>query len=304
MRVFVTGASGHIGSALVPELLAAGHEVTGLARSLAAASALEAQGVLPWRGDLDDLASLGRAARAADGVIHLAFKHELAFSGDFPGALRAERAAIEALGAALEGSGKPLLTTSGTMTFASSVSGREGTEADDGLGPRVVSEHSALAFVARGVRAIAIRLPPTVHSDLDHRGFIPTLVAGARANGYAAYVGSGLNRWPAAHTRDVARLYRLALEVAPAGTRLHAVADRGVPFREIAGAIARGLGVEALSVPAAEAGKHLGFLAGFAGADNPTSSERTRELTGWTPTHTGLLEDLAERHYFDRDLGL
>jgi len=298
MRVFVTGASGHIGSALVPELLAAGHKVVGLARSDSSAAALASAGVEVCRGSLDDLEGLKAAAAAAEGVIHLAFKHDLAFTGNFAAAVTADLSATEAMGAALEGSGKPFVATSGTLSLAFATRGRAGIEEDDGGGPRMVSENAAIALGKRGVRASAIRLAPTVHSVLDHHGFVPSLVAMARKNGFAAYVGDGANRWPAVHTLDAARLYRLALEAAPAGSRLHGVADEGIPFRELAEAIGRGLGLRAVSIAAEEAGKHLGFLAAFAQLDNLTSSARTRELLRWQPTHPGLLADLAERHYF------
>ncbi len=297
MRVFITGASGHIGSAVVPELLAAGHQIVGLARSDAAAAALSARGAAVWRGDLDDLEGLRRAAADADGVIHLAFKHEVAFSGNFEAAIAAELRAVEAMAASLEG--KPFVTTSGTLTLAHTVEGRLGTEEDPGAGPRVASEEVAVTLGKRGVRASAVRLSPTVHSSLDHHGFIPMLVGMAKKNGFAAYVGDGANRWPAVHTLDAARLYRLALEAAPAGAKLHGVADEGVPFRSIAEAIGRGLGLPARSVASAEAPKYLSFLAMFAQLDNPTSSARTRELLGWQPTHPGLLADLGERHYFE-----
>jgi nucleoside-diphosphate-sugar epimerase len=300
MRVFVTGASGHIGSAVVPELLSAGHEVVGLARSDASAAALAAAGATVRRGDLDDLRGLHEAAAAADGVIHLAFKHELAFTGDFAGAAAADLHAVEAIGAALEGSRKPFVITSGTLLLAMAARGRVGTEQDSlERGPRVDSENAVIALADRGVRSSVIRLAPTVHSSLDRHGFVPTLIAMARKNGAAAYVGAGSNRWPAVHTLDAARLYRLALEAAPAGSRLHGAADEGVRFREIAEAIGRGLGVPAVSITAEGAAQHLGFLAAFAQLDNPTSSAQTQTLLGWRPAHPGLLADLAERHYFE-----
>jgi nucleoside-diphosphate-sugar epimerase len=300
MRVFITGASGHIGSALVHELRHAGHEVVGLARSDASAAALTAAGATIRRGDLDGLAGLQEAAASADGVIHLAFKHDVAFTGDFAGAAAADLRAVEAIGAALEGSGKPFVGTSGTLLLARAAIGRIGTEQDrlDG-GPRVDSENAVIAMADRGVRSSVIRLAPTVHSSLDHHGFVPTLIAMARKNGVASYVGDGSNRWPAVHTLDAALLYRLALEAAPAGTRLHGVADEGVPFRSIAEAIGRGLGLPAVSITAAEAAQRLGFLAAFAQLDNSTSSAQTRTLVHWQPTHPGLLADLAERHYFE-----
>lgn len=298
MRVFVTGASGHIGSAVVPELLTAGHEVWGLARSDASAAALASAGATARRGDLDDLDCLREAARDADAVIHLAFKHDLAFSGDFAAAVTADLRAVEAIGAALAGSGKPFAIAAGTMSLAHAMRGRAGTEDDEGAGPRAVSESAVLALAKVGVRSSSIRLAPTVHSALDHNGFVPTLVAMARKNGFAAYVGEGANRWPAIHTLDAARLCRLAIESAKAGSRIHAVADEGVAFRAIAEAIGRGLGLPARSVPPAEAGTHLGFLGAFSQLDNPTSSALTQQRLDWKPAHPGLLADLAERHYF------
>lgn len=298
MRVFVTGASGHIGSAVVPELIAAGHQVVGLARSDASAAALAAAGAEVRRGVLDDLDGLRAAAAAADGVIHLAFKHDIAFSGDYAGAVAADLRAVEAIGAALEGTGKPFVHTSGTAMLAATTAGRVAVEGDDSGGPRGTSEQAGLTLAQRGIRASVVRLAPTVHSALDRSGFVPSLVALARKHGRSVYVGDGANRWPAVHTLDAARLYRLGLESAPAGARLHAAADEGVPFRAIAEAIGRGVGVPAQSVSVEEAGAALGFLAGFAQVDNPTSSARTRELVGWQPTHPDLLADLAATHYF------
>jgi nucleoside-diphosphate-sugar epimerase len=298
MRVFVTGASGHIGSALVPELLGAGHQVVGLARSDISAKALTAAGADVLRGNLDDLELLRSAATRADGVIHLAFKHDLAFSGAYAEAMAAELKAAQAIGEGLVGSNKPFVTTSGTLALAHAGRAKVGTEEDAGAGPRVASEQVVLAFASRGVRASAVRLAPTVHSALDRQGFVPSLVAMAQKNGVAAYVGDGSNRWPALHTLDAARLYRLALESAPAGARLHGVGDEGVPFKAIAEAIGRGLGVEAISVSAEDAPKYLGFLATFAQLDNPTSSARTRELVRWRPEHPSLLADLVAPFYF------
>jgi nucleoside-diphosphate-sugar epimerase len=301
MRVFITGASGHIGSALVPELLAHGHTILALARSDSSARALAAAGVEVRRGDLDDLDGIRRAAASADGVIHLAFKHDLAFEGDFAGAAASDLRVVEAIGAALEGSGKPFVSTSGTLTLG--VKGRShapGTEEDvrDG-GPRVDSENAVVALRARNIRSSVVRLAPVVHSSLDLKGFVPALIAMARKNGASAYVGDGTNRWPSVHTRDAARLYRLALEVAPPGSRLHGAAEEGIPFRAIAEVIGRGLGLPAISVSEERAAEHVGFLAHFAQLDNPTSSERTRALVGWEPEHPGLLADLAERFYFE-----
>jgi len=304
MRVFVTGASGHIGSAVVPELLAAGHGVVGLARSDASAAVLHAAGAEVHRGDLDDLDGLGEAAAAADGVIHLAFKHESMRIGDFAGAVASDLQAIEAIGAALEGFGKPFLSTSGTlMLMGAGITGRPGTEEDAVAGgPRVDAENYVVGLAERGVRSSVVRLPPIVHSDLDHHGFAHILVAVARDTGAAGYVGDGSNRWPSVHTLDAAHVYRLALENAPAGSRLHAVADEGVPFRDIAEVIGRKLGVPTVSIPAEDAGERFAFLGGFVAADNPVSSQLTRRLLRWEPTHPGLLADLEQGHYFDAAL--
>jgi nucleoside-diphosphate-sugar epimerase len=303
MRIFVTGASGHIGLPVVRDLLAAGHDVLGLARSDLAAEKISSAGAQVRRATLDDVAALKDAAKSADGVIHLAFKHDLALAGgDFAGALAADLRAVEALGEALAGSEKPFVNTTGTMLLAHSVRGRAGTEDDPGEqggNPRVASEALSLAIARRGVRTSIVRLAPTVHSSLDHHGFIPLLVAAARKNGFAAYVGDGSARWPAVHTLDAARLYRLALESAPVGARLHAAAEGGVAFRSIAEAIARGLGVPAKSIAPEQAGGLLGgFLGLIAQLDNPTSSTITRELLGWKPTHPELLSDIADGHYF------
>lgn len=303
MRVFITGASGHIGLPVVRELLAAGHQVVGLARSDAAAEKIAAAGGAVRRNTLDELDALRAAAREADGVIHLAFKHDLALAGgDFMGAVTADLRAVEAIAEALVGSGKPFVNTSGTMLLAHSVHGRAGTEDDagqEGGNPRVASEKLSLGFAQRGVRTSIVRLAPTVHSSLDHHGFIPMLVTAARKNGYSAYVGDGSARWPAVHTLDAAQLYRLALEAAPAGSHVHAAAEKGVPFRAIAEAIGHGLHLPVKSIAAEQAGAVIGgFLGLIAQLDNPTSSARTRELLGWNPTHADLLADLAEGHYF------
>jgi nucleoside-diphosphate-sugar epimerase len=297
MRVFITGASGHIGSAVIPELLAAGHDVVGLARSEQSAASLTAAGVAVQRGDLDDLDTLHKAADAADGVIHLAFKHDL---DDMPRAAEADLRAVEAIGAALEGSEKPFVVTSGTLLLAFAAPGRLATERDTlDAGPRVDSENTTVRLAERGVRSSVVRLSPLVHSVLDHHGFAHRLVNIAREKGVSAYVGDGSNRWPAVHTLDAARLYRLALEAAPAGSRFHGVADEGVPFRDIAELIGRHLNLPVVAIAVDAAAEHFGFLGSLVSLDNPTSSAWTSQLLGWQPTHPGLLDDLDQAHYFD-----
>lgn len=298
MKVFVTGASGHIGLPVVRELVGAGHSVVGLARSEASAKKVAEAGAEVLRGDLDDLDPIRAAAKRADGVIHLAFKHDLALAGgDFAGAVAADLRTVEAIGEALAGSEKPFVNTTGTMLLAG-IQGRAGTEEDlgnEGGNPRAASETLSLGFAKRGVRASIMRLAPTVHSSLDHHGFIPMLIEMARKNGFAGYVGEGATRWPAVHTLDAARLYRLALEKAPPGMRVHAAAEEGVPFRAIAEAIGRGLGVPAKSVAPERLGGFVGMIAQL---DNPTSSARTRAVLGWKPEHADLLADIAAGHYF------
>jgi nucleoside-diphosphate-sugar epimerase len=295
MRVFVTGATGHIGSALVPELLQAGHQVIGLARSDESAAALKDAGAEAHRGALDDLDSLRAGAAASDGVIHLAFNHDF---GDFLGSVETDRRAVEAMGEALVGSGKPFVGTSGTLMVAF-VEGRLATEEDTlPAGPRIDSENYAIALAERGVRSSVIRLAPLVHSNLDRHGFTSHLIDCARKAGVSAYIGDGANRWPALHTLDAARLYRLVLESAPAGSRLHGVADEGVPFRDIAELIGRHLDVPVKGITGDQVAEHFGFLAPFAGLDDATSSVLTQKILDWHPEQPGLLADLDEGHYF------
>jgi nucleoside-diphosphate-sugar epimerase len=295
MRVFITGASGWIGSATVAELLGAGHEVVGLARSEGSAAAVEAQGARVLRGDLDDLDALRRGAADADAVAHLANKHDWANPAE---SNRAERAAVQTLAEALVGSDRPLVLASGLAGLAQ---GRPGTETDPSpaVGPdsmRGGSENLALSYVDRGVRAISARFAPTVHGTGDH-GFVAYLTATARRHGVSAHIGDGSVAWSAVHRGDAARLVRLGLEHAPAGSRLHAVAEESIPTREIAAAIGEALGVPVTSVAPEDALEHFGFIGMFFGMDMSATSTRTRELLGWTPTGPTLLEDVKDGAY-------
>jgi nucleoside-diphosphate-sugar epimerase len=299
MRVFVTGASGHIASAVIPELLSHGHQVVGLARSDASVEAVAALGAEVRRGDLDDLDGLKAAAAEADGVIHLAFKHEAMRTGDFMGAVDSDLVATQAIGGTLVGTDKPFVTTGGTLMLAmAGIMGRPGTEDDqlDG-GPRVDAENYSRSLAERGVRSSVIRLAPMVHSDLDLHGFTSALIDFARDSGAAAYIGEGANRWPAANSYDIGALYRLAIEKAPAGSTFHGAGDLGLPFKVIAETIAGKLGIETKSITGEEAPQYLGFLAGFAGLDNPVSTEKTKKVLGWEPIHPGWVEDVQTGHY-------
>ena len=296
MRIFITGGSGWIGSVVVLVLERRGHKVVGLARSEESAAKLEVAGAEVLRGDLDEPSILREGAAAADGVIHLAFKHDIAFSADgMVAAAAADRLAIEAMGDALAGSDRPFVIASGTP----SVPGRIATERDEpqGAGPaaaRVANGAAVVAMSKRGIRSSVVRLPRSVHGRGELHGFIPRLIAMAREKGVSGYVGDGSNRWPAVHVLDAADLFRIALEAAPAGTVLHAVGDEAIPTREIAAAIGRRLNVPTASVPAED----FGFLGRVLAVDQPASSTMTRELTGWQPTHPGLIADLDDDHYF------
>ncbi|MFE6161186.1 SDR family oxidoreductase [Streptomyces sp. NPDC056486] len=296
MHVFVTGGSGQTGPAVVTELIAAGHTVTGLARSDAAADRLKSLGATPHRGSLDDLAGLRSGAEAADGVLHMAYGGDFS---DLDDMMRRDTNAIEALGRTLEHSGRPLVTTSGTLVMPAD---RESTEKDEpdtaGIAAfRIAGERACLDFADRGVRASVVRLAPTVHGPRDH-GFIPMLIATARETGVSAYVKDGANRWPAVHRLDAAVLFRLAVEKAPAGSVLHGAAEN-VTFKSIAETIARGLDLPTASLTPHEAAGHYAnpFMATAYGFDGPVSSAHTQKLLGWTPTRPTLLEDVEHGDY-------
>ena len=295
MHVFVTGATGFIGSAVVRELLDAGHEVVGLARSIPSVEALKSVGVRPHWGDLEDLDSLRRGAADSDGVIHTAYDHSFV---DLAAAAQKDRRAIEAMGEALAGTHKPLLIASG---MGGLTPGRLATEAD--LGPpgagRVPNEEMALSFVERGVRSVVVRFPSSVHGPGDH-GFVPILISVARLKGLSAYPGDGTNRWAAVHRLDAAHLFRLALEGALPGVRLHGAGDEGIPVKEISEVIGRRLDLPVKSIALEEAMDHFGFLGRFFSMDIPASSAATRDWMGWEPAEPGLIEDLEAGHYFVR----
>jgi nucleoside-diphosphate-sugar epimerase len=294
MRIFLTGATGFIGSAIVPELINAGHQVLGLTRSDAGAQALKAAGAEAHQGDLEDLESLRRGAAVSDGVIHCAFNHDFS---KFVENCENDRRAIEAMGDVLVGSDRPLLITSGTG-MGNAAPGQPATEDHFDLNhpnPRAASEKAGAAVLHRGVNVSVVRLPQ-VH-DTVKQGLITYAVARAREKGVSAYIGDGLNRWPAAHVIDVAHLYRLALEKHEAGSRYNAVAEEGISMREIAEVVGRGLKVPAVSLSPEEAQAHFGWLAMFAGNDMPASSAHTRQRLGWHPTGPGLIADLEQMRY-------
>ncbi len=292
MRVFVTGATGFIGSATVDELLSRGHTVLGLARNDASAEALKAKGVEAHRGDLTDLDSLVAGAKASDGIIHTAFVHDFS---QFMANIETDRRAVAAMAAELEGSSRPMVIASGTMMISGL--NKLGVETDappDPNGPRVAAE--TIVLNAPGVRGSVVRLSPTVHGAGDH-GFVPALVEAAKRDGFVGLVGDGANRWPAVHRLDAARVFVLGLEKAPAGSRLHAVAEEGIPMRRIVETIGEGLGVPVRNLNADEAGAHLGFLTMFVGTDNPISSAITQSMLGWTPKEIDLLADMKANYF-------
>lgn len=299
MRIFVAGATGYVGSAIVSELLQAGHEVVGLARSDASAATLARAGIAVHRGDLGDLDSLRSGAAKADGVVFAANQH-ISETTDSAARARVELNAVEAIGSELEQTGKPFVVTSGVIGRTPGQILTEETPAVPHAvtGLRLPVETSVLALGGRGVRSSSVRLAPTVHGRGDARGFVSMLIGIARAKGVSAFVGEGANRWSSVHRRDAAVLFRLAVESAPPGTPVHAVAEEGVRFRDIAEAIGRQLKLPAVSLTAEEASGHFGLLAPLVSLDNPTSSALTRERFGWVPVHPGLIEDIEDGHYF------
>jgi nucleoside-diphosphate-sugar epimerase len=302
MRVFVTGASGWIGSAVIPELLAQGHEVLGLARSDAAAEHVAGSGAEVLRGDIQDIDVLRAGAEQAEGVVHLAFRHDIAWTGQFAEAAASDRAAIEVLGEVLAGSDGPLAVAAGVAGVRPGGIATERDYPNDEVSPRAASERAVLGLAERGVRSMSVRFSPTVHGAGDH-GFVARIVDADRSHGDAAYVGEGETRWAAVHRTDAARLVRLGIEHAPGGAVLHAVGEEGIAMRDIAAAISHRFDLPATPISADEAGERFGFIGQFVGLDMAASSAITRELLGWEPTGPTLLEDIEAGAYSNGSRG-